>query len=35
MILSKVGNGKHYATIINEEGFYRECETKDEIAKIS
>ena len=31
--LSKVGNGKHYATIINEEGIYRECETKDEIAK--
>ncbi len=31
--LSRVGNGKHYATIINEEGIYRECETKDEIAK--
>ncbi len=31
--LSKVGNGKHYATIINKEGIYRECETKDEIAK--
>lgn len=31
--LFRVGNGKHYATIINEEGIYRECETKDEIAK--
>ena len=31
--LSRVGNGKHYATIINEEGIYRECETKYEIAK--
>ena len=31
--LSKVGNGKHYATIINEDGIYKECETKNDIAK--
>ena len=31
--LSKVGNGKHYATIINENGIYKECETKSDIAK--
>ena len=31
--LSKVGKGKHYATIINEDGIFKECETKEEIAK--
>lgn len=31
--LSKIGNGKHWAMIINKEGIVTECETKGEIAK--
>lgn len=31
--LSKIGNGKHWAMIINKEGIITECETKLEIAK--
>lgn len=31
--LSRIGNGKHYATIINKDGIYKECETKDDISK--
>ena len=31
--LSRIGHGKHYATIINENGIYSECESKDEISK--
>lgn len=30
--LSKIGNGKHWAMILNEEGIVTECETKKEIA---
>lgn len=31
--LSKIGNGKHWAMIINKEGIVSECNTKKEIAK--
>lgn len=31
--LAKIGNGKHWAMIINEEGIVTECTTKKEIAK--
>ena len=31
--LSKIGNGKHYATIINETGICKECETKEDSSK--
>lgn len=31
--LSKIGNGKHWAMIINKNGILCECETKNEIAK--
>lgn len=31
--LSKIGNGKHWAMIINEDGIVSECNTKKEIAK--
>lgn len=31
--LAKIGNGKHWAMIINEEGIVKECTTKKEIAK--
>lgn len=31
--LSQIGNGKHPATIIGENGIYKECTTKKEIAK--
>ena len=31
--LSKIGNGKHWAMIINNEGIITECNTKQEIAK--
>lgn len=31
--LSKIGGSKHFATIINENGIYTECETKNDIAK--
>lgn len=30
--LSKIGNGKHWAMILNEDGIVTECETKKEIA---
>ena len=32
--LSKIGNGKHWAMIINEDGIVSECNTKKEIAKV-
>lgn len=31
--LAKIGNGKHWAMIINEKGIVEECETKKEIAQ--
>lgn len=31
--LAKIGNGKHWAMILNENGIVKECETKKEIAK--
>ena len=31
--LAKIGNGKHWAMILNEEGIVKECATKKEIAK--
>ena len=31
--LSKIGNGKHWAMILGEDGVVCECETKKEIAK--
>lgn len=31
--LAKIGNGKHWAMIINEKGITAECETKKEIAQ--
>ena len=31
--LSKIGKGKHLATIIGEDGIYKECEDKEDIAK--
>lgn len=31
--LSKIGNGKHWAMILSEDGIVAECETKKEIAK--
>lgn len=31
--LSKIGGGKHWAMILNEEGIVKECNTKKEIAK--
>lgn len=32
--LSKIGNGKHWAMVLNENGIIAECETKKEIAKV-
>lgn len=32
--LSKIGNGRHWAMILNKEGVVAECESKKEIAKI-
>ena len=31
--LAKIGNGKHWAMILNEKGISKECTTKKEIAK--
>ena len=31
--LAKIGNGKHWAMILNKDGIITECETKKEIAK--